>query len=188
MKKVKITFLLMVLITITVFTLAVNAESTSDPSDSAYNTLKDNLSGVDPYLGDDLTPDKIMDSTLSGQGISSGSILSSVTQAILKELSGEIGVLVSITAIAYIISYISAIGDGSLGKNNEAAFMAAFAVLATQIVISFSTTAQWGFGAINDMELVMHSSIPLLAALSVNITAPSFLLTVQVAALVIQTV
>jgi len=155
-------------------------------TESQLKPIEDSLQNLDRYFGGALDPKTIMSDAIRGKiSLSPEKIFFAFTTSLLGEISGGIGALISIVSICYVTSFLFALGDSERVTSSEAGFFVAFAVLALQIAYSFNQTAQWGWNAITEMQVFMHSSVPLLASLSISIANPTFVIIVQSIAYII---
>lgn len=184
MKKAIILVAFTILILLLMTSMIYGANEQADASQ--LKPIEDSLQNLNRYFGDTLDPQTIMSDAVRGKiSLSPEKIFFAFTTSLLNEVSGGIGVLISIVSICYVTSFLFALGDSENITSSEAGYFVAFAILALQIAISFNLTAQWGWSAIKEMQVFMHASVPLLASLSISIANPTFVIIVQSIAYII---
>lgn len=184
MKKAKILVAFTLVILLLSITIVFAANDQADTSQ--LKPIEDSLQNLNRYFGDALDPQVIMGDAIRGKiSLSPEKIFFGFITSLLNELSGGLGILISVVAICYVTSFLFALGDSESSTTNEAGFFVAFTILAIQVAFSFTQTAQWGFSAIKEMQTFMHASIPALAAISFSVANPTFTIIIQSIAYII---
>ncbi len=149
--------------------------------------LEQQLSDVGNLWGGLLDPASLMREALEGKtSVSPLSLVTSFLKELLNQMTDQSGVVLKIVGIAYLAVFLLALYQSEQPAWQDTATLAVVAILAVPVVASLVEIAMLAQETLGEMEVMMVSSLPLLASVSLNVGSPMFVLLAQGTALLLR--